>query len=380
MSTAALEPLVPVLVCATPSTDTGPVVVLANGSYATEHDRVFWGDDPRDEVLRLPLSAPVTIRPVRRTHPAAARPEGLRALADAVRQARTTSEQLMATATPTATPTSTPPATPTAQGDDLASSLGAALRTGDAPAAHAFATLLSERGGPAAVYAALSECLASLGDDWATRRGPVLAERTASHAAAAVAARLLAEAPAPTLCGTVVLATPPGDRHTLALTALAHLLQAAGRPVLVVDDLPLDELAQLAAAPGTAAVVLSAHVALPVVAARQLLSTLRRAAPEVFLAIGGPGFPRATSAAADLVTDDVALLLKELDAQSSVLTSREREVLLGVADGLTNAEIALQLGLSPSTVKTHLDHVFAKTRTEHRAAAVARALRQGWIR
>jgi DNA-binding CsgD family transcriptional regulator/methylmalonyl-CoA mutase cobalamin-binding subunit len=226
----------------------------------------------------------------------------------------------------------------------------------------------------------MSDCLAAIGEDWAQGRGPVLAERTASHAAAAVASRLLAAAPAPTSCGTVVLATPPGDRHTLALTTLAHLLQAAGHPVLVVDDLPLAELAQLASSPGTAAVVLSAHASLSVVTARQLLSALRRAAPQVFLAIGGPGFPRATSAAADLVTNDVELLLKELDARSSVLTSREREVLLGVADGLTNAEIALHLGLSPSTVKTHLDHVFSKTRTEHRAAAVARALRQGWLR
>jgi hypothetical protein len=98
MSTAALEHFVPVLVCATPSAATGPVVVLANGSYATEHDRVFWGDNPHDEVLRLPLSVPVTVRPVRRSHADSSQPTqpaGLRALADAVRHARTTSEQLV---------------------------------------------------------------------------------------------------------------------------------------------------------------------------------------------------------------------------------------------------------------------------------------------
>jgi DNA-binding NarL/FixJ family response regulator len=54
-------------------------------------------------------------------------------------------------------------------------------------------------------------------------------------------------------------------------------------------------------------------------------------------------------------------------------------VLAAVADGMTTLEIADRLCLSSSTVKTHLDHILSKTGTEHRAAAVAAALRAGWL-
>jgi DNA-binding NarL/FixJ family response regulator len=42
------------------------------------------------------------------------------------------------------------------------------------------------------------------------------------------------------------------------------------------------------------------------------------------------------------------------------LTRREREVALLVADGLKNAAIARQLGISPSTVATHVQHIQAR--------------------
>ncbi len=54
------------------------------------------------------------------------------------------------------------------------------------------------------------------------------------------------------------------------------------------------------------------------------------------------------------------------------LTPREREVLLLVAHGKTNREIACLLWLSPATVRTHLEHVFDKCGVSTRAAAVAR--------
>lgn len=354
-STALKLDTTDVLVCATPAADE-PLVVLATGSYETAAERVFYSDRPEDEVLRLPLSVPVSVRPVRRLHAAPA-PAAEQALADAVRSARLRLPDVQHAA------------------EEM---LAAALRAGEAAASTHLASLIAARRGVDVVYDVMSSCLRELGSAWAEGRGPVLAERAASHAAQAVCDRLRAEAPSPSLCGTVVLATPPGERHTLALAAVAHLLQEAGRAVLVVDDLPLDELCLLAGEPGTAAVVLSAHVDLAPAAARRLLGALRQAAPEVLLVGGGPGFP--ATAGADLVTSDVRLLTAELDQRGSALTPREREVLLAVADGHTNAEIAAQLSVSPATVKTHLDHVFAKTRTEHRAAAVARALRQGWIR
>lgn len=58
------------------------------------------------------------------------------------------------------------------------------------------------------------------------------------------------------------------------------------------------------------------------------------------------------------------------------LTSREHEVVLLVAEGLTNADIARQLWISPGTVRRHLENVFAKLDVHTRTAAVAR-LRHG---
>ena len=57
------------------------------------------------------------------------------------------------------------------------------------------------------------------------------------------------------------------------------------------------------------------------------------------------------------------------------LTDREQEVLALVADGLSNAEIAARLWVSPATVRTHLDHVYAKLGVHSRMAAVARLRR-----
>jgi DNA-binding CsgD family transcriptional regulator len=57
---------------------------------------------------------------------------------------------------------------------------------------------------------------------------------------------------------------------------------------------------------------------------------------------------------------------------AGVLTRREHEVVLLVAEGLTNAEIARELWISPGTVRRHLENVFAKLRVHTRTAAVAR--------
>jgi len=53
-----------------------------------------------------------------------------------------------------------------------------------------------------------------------------------------------------------------------------------------------------------------------------------------------------------------------------LLTAREREIVELVSEGKTNAEIAAQLWIAPSTVKKHLEHVYAKVGVGRRAAAV----------
>lgn len=54
------------------------------------------------------------------------------------------------------------------------------------------------------------------------------------------------------------------------------------------------------------------------------------------------------------------------------LTPREREILELVAQGKTNVEIASQLWVAPSTVKKHLEHIYAKLGVGRRTAAAAR--------
>jgi DNA-binding NarL/FixJ family response regulator len=59
------------------------------------------------------------------------------------------------------------------------------------------------------------------------------------------------------------------------------------------------------------------------------------------------------------------------------LTPREAEVLALIAEGLTNAEIAERLFVSPTTVKSHINHLFGKAGIRDRAQAINYAYRHG---
>jgi DNA-binding NarL/FixJ family response regulator len=59
------------------------------------------------------------------------------------------------------------------------------------------------------------------------------------------------------------------------------------------------------------------------------------------------------------------------------LTPREAEVLALIAGGLTNAEIADRLVVSAATVKSHVNHIFAKAGVRDRAQAVVYAYEHG---
>ena len=62
------------------------------------------------------------------------------------------------------------------------------------------------------------------------------------------------------------------------------------------------------------------------------------------------------------------------------LTEREREVVALIADGMSNAEIARQLTLSPLTVKTHANHAMTKLGARDRAQLVVLAYQTGLAR
>jgi DNA-binding NarL/FixJ family response regulator len=63
------------------------------------------------------------------------------------------------------------------------------------------------------------------------------------------------------------------------------------------------------------------------------------------------------------------------DDPALTLTAREREVLQLIGEGLRNPEIAKRLVISEATVKTHINHLFAKAGFHSRADAVRYALR-----
>lgn len=72
-------------------------------------------------------------------------------------------------------------------------------------------------------------------------------------------------------------------------------------------------------------------------------------------------------------------LMTRVRRADTTLSPREIEVLRLVADGRANREIAKELFLSETTVKSHLVHIYAKLGVRSRTSAVARAREQGCI-
>lgn len=68
-----------------------------------------------------------------------------------------------------------------------------------------------------------------------------------------------------------------------------------------------------------------------------------------------------------------------VDDTRPVLTAREREILVLMADGLSAPAIGERLYLSPATVKTHMGHMYEKLGVSDRAACVAEAMRRGLL-
>lgn len=108
----------------------------------------------------------------------------------------------------------------------------------------------------------------------------------------------------------------------------------------------------------------------------------RRAGPEDGIGCVQPGTGQAICAAAEQIT----LMSGELEARGGTgpaaggeLTPRELEVLDLASHGLSYCEIAQQLVVAPTTVKTHLAHCYAKLNARDKAQAVATGLRRGLI-
>jgi len=152
------------------------------------------------------------------------------------------------------------------------------------------------------------------------------------------------------------------------LTATRLLLGVADAPkVLVLTTFDLDDYVYEALQAGASGFLLK-HAP-----ARELLHAVRVvAAGEALLA------PSITKR---LIEDFVRSRRsdKVRPAQLNVLTERETEILVLIAQGLSNTEIAAHLVLAEQTVKTHVSRVLMKLGLRDRAQAVIAAYESGLV-
>lgn len=263
--------------------------------------------------------------------------------------------------------------------------LARALVTGDEHrAVLAAETLWRSTGSPESVYAVVSDQLASAGAGWVEGFTSLAVAQRLIAAAQRLVSRLR-PLPQPARLGTVLLATPPGDKHTLGLHAFAHLVEDRGYRAVLGESLPWEDLAELAAEEeDLVAICLSMHTEVGIATVRRGLAAVHQTAGSVPVLLGGPRVldepTLARRVGADAAAATAEAGLQHLRGLGRQLTDREREVLECVARGMTNNEAGDALGLGAATVKSHLDRIFLKTGMTQRAAAVATALRSGWLR
>jgi two-component system response regulator NreC len=165
------------------------------------------------------------------------------------------------------------------------------------------------------------------------------------------------------------------------------------RPDIVVMDLSMPELNGLQAteqliaeAPGTKVIALTAHedecyLSQLCKAGASGFVLKRSAGDELLHAIGevakGGFYFEPSLAGKALARQRSAGAARALD--SATLSDREKEVLIRIAWGYSNKEIAAQLGLSVKTVETYKVRVGEKLRLRSRTEMVQYAVRQGWL-
>lgn len=76
---------------------------------------------------------------------------------------------------------------------------------------------------------------------------------------------------------------------------------------------------------------------------------------------------------------DNTKMAEAVDPKFATLTLRESEVLRMLVDGLTNKQIANDLGLQEITVKIHVRNIYRKINVHNRAQAVKNTLQSGWL-
>jgi DNA-binding NarL/FixJ family response regulator len=141
-------------------------------------------------------------------------------------------------------------------------------------------------------------------------------------------------------------------------------LRAGASGFLLKDTVPADLLTAIR-------VVAAGDALLAPSVTRRLIGEFTRAFPGAgSLAAGRPASGAATSAQDDQVS-------AACDRLQRVLTERELEVLRMVSRGMSNAEIAEELTISPATAKTHVAHLLTKLDARDRIQLVIIAYQTG---
>ena len=101
--------------------------------------------------------------------------------------------------------------------------------------------------------------------------------------------------------------------------------------------------------------------------------SVRTASPGTALGLGSPAWASRPPGAAP------GLAAADPDRIRRALTEREKQILRLVCDGLSNAEIAGRLGISPETVKSELKRIFRKIEVKNRTQAAVLLIREGLL-
>lgn len=152
------------------------------------------------------------------------------------------------------------------------------------------------------------------------------------------------------------------------MQVLERLGNAETRPAVLVLSTDEDEETQLTAARAGARGFLPKSQA-----AASLIEAVERVAAGEFW------FSRRVSS---LILSEYPLLarrVRDQDRPTSLLTDREKDVLIRVARGMTNSQIAADLSMSLSTVKTHVQNIFHKFDLPNRTEAAVFAVRHGLL-